>query len=62
MMGEGYHNNHHNHCNNPNFGVVRWHEIDITYKIMQFLNFIGIIEFKPYLKVKNQFKSTNFMT
>ena len=55
MMGEGYHNNHHKHCSNPNFGGVRWHEIDITFKIMQFLNFLKIIELKPYLKIKNNF-------
>lgn len=47
MMGEGYHNNHHKHSSNPNFGGVRWHEIDVTYKIMQFLNFVGIIHLKP---------------
>jgi stearoyl-CoA desaturase (delta-9 desaturase) len=34
MMGEGYHNNHHKHASNPNFGGVRWHEIDPTYFIM----------------------------
>ena len=47
MMGEGYHNNHHKHSSNPNFGGVRWHEIDVTYKIMQLLNFAGVIHLKP---------------
>ena len=46
-MGEGYHNNHHKHSSSPNFGGVRWHEIDVTYKIMQFLNLLGIIHLKP---------------
>ena len=39
-MGEGYHNNHHKHSSSPNFGGVRWHEIDVTYKIMQLLHFV----------------------
>jgi stearoyl-CoA desaturase (delta-9 desaturase) len=47
MMGEGYHNNHHKHSSRANFGGVRWHEIDVTYLIMRFLNFIDIIQLKP---------------
>ena len=51
MMGEGYHNNHHKHSTRANFGGVRWHEIDITYKIMQFLHLIGLIDLKPNVVV-----------
>jgi len=51
MMGEGYHNNHHKHASRANFGGVRWHELDVTYKIMQVLNYIGIIQIKPSLAV-----------
>ncbi|WP_271424475.1 acyl-CoA desaturase [Aequorivita sinensis] len=51
MMGEGYHNNHHKHASRANFGGVRWHEVDITYKIMQVLHAIGIIKIKPITQV-----------
>lgn len=47
MMGEGYHNNHHKHASRANFGGVRWHELDITYKIMQVLHVLRIIKLKP---------------
>ncbi|WKV13228.1 acyl-CoA desaturase [Marivirga harenae] len=46
MMGEAYHNNHHKRSGNPNFGGVRWHEIDPTYLIMKVLNKFGIIQMK----------------
>ncbi len=46
-MGEGYNNNHHKHSTRANFGGVRWHVIDVTYKIMQFLDLIGLIHLKP---------------
>lgn len=46
MMGEGYHNNHHKFSGRANFGGVKWHEIDITYLIMIFLNKIKVIEIK----------------
>jgi stearoyl-CoA desaturase (delta-9 desaturase) len=46
MMGEGYHNNHHKHASNANFGV-KWHEIDITYLIIRVLDFFGFIKLKP---------------
>lgn len=46
MMGEGYHNNHHKFGGRANFGGVKWHEIDITYQIMKFLNLIKVIEIK----------------
>ena len=55
MLGEGYNNNHHKHSSSPNFGGVRWHEIDITYKIMQLLNLLGIIQLKPsFLVLKRE--------
>ena len=46
MMGEAYHNNHHKHGSRPNFGGVRWHEIDPTYYIMKVLHKLGIIRLK----------------
>ena len=51
MMGEGYHNNHHKHASNANFGV-KWHEIDMTYLIIIVLDFFRIIKLKP-IKVKS---------
>jgi stearoyl-CoA desaturase (delta-9 desaturase) len=45
MMGEGYHNNHHKHASNANFGV-KWYEIDITFLIIKLLNAIGCIQLK----------------
>lgn len=47
MMGEGYHNNHHKFASRPNFGGVRWYEIDVTYIIMRILHRIGAIQMKP---------------
>ena len=44
MMGESYHNNHHKHGSRPNFGGIRWHEIDPTYQVIKLLNFLGVIE------------------
>lgn len=46
MMGEAYHNNHHKRSGNPNFGGVRWHEIDPTYIIIKILNRLNIIQLK----------------
>ena len=45
MMGEGYHNNHHKHASNANFGV-KWHEVDMTYVIIKLLNAVGVIQLK----------------
>jgi stearoyl-CoA desaturase (delta-9 desaturase) len=45
MMGEGYHNNHHKHVNRANFGV-KWYEIDMTYLVIRFLDFFGVIRLK----------------
>ena len=44
MMGESYHNNHHKYGSRPNFGGIRWHEIDPTYVVMRVLDKVGIIK------------------
>ena len=44
MMGEAYHNNHHKHPSNVNFGY-RWFEVDPTYPIILFLKWAGVIRF-----------------
>ncbi len=44
MMGESYHNNHHKYSSRPNFGGIRWHEIDPAYYIMLLLNKMKIIK------------------
>ena len=44
MMGESYHNNHHKYGSRPNFGSIRWHEIDPTYQVIKLLNKIGVIQ------------------
>ncbi|MBA3827989.1 MAG: acyl-CoA desaturase [Taibaiella sp.] len=43
MLGESYHNNHHKHPSNINFGK-RWHEIDPIYPIIRLLNWLRIIK------------------
>lgn len=45
MWGESYHNNHHKHGSNPNFGH-KWWEIDPMWPIILLLDKIGIIELK----------------
>lgn len=52
MMGESYHNNHHKHGSKPNFGGVRWHEIDPTYQIIKLFDKVGIIKMKNKKTVK----------
>ncbi len=47
MMGEAYHNNHHKFGGRPNFGGVRWHEIDVTFQIMRLLDKMGLIKLRP---------------
>lgn len=42
MMGEAYHNNHHKNPSATNFGF-RWYELDPTYAIIRFLNWLKII-------------------
>lgn len=51
MLGEAYHNNHHKHGGRPNFGGVRWHEIDPTYQVMKVLHALGWIRLKSFPKV-----------
>jgi stearoyl-CoA desaturase (delta-9 desaturase) len=46
MMGESYHNNHHKYGSRPNFGGIRWHEIDPTYQVIRLLDWIGVIDVK----------------
>jgi stearoyl-CoA desaturase (Delta-9 desaturase) len=46
MMGESYHNNHHAHGNRPNFGGVRWHEIDPVYPFILLFDKLHIIRLK----------------
>lgn len=50
MMGESYHNNHHKYGDRPNFGGIRWHEIDPTYQVIKVLNKVGIIKIKEKKK------------
>ncbi|MDP4263871.1 MAG: acyl-CoA desaturase [Bacteroidota bacterium] len=42
MMGEAYHNNHHKNPSGTNFGF-RWFELDPTYAIIRFFNWVKII-------------------
>lgn len=46
MMGESYHNNHHKYGNRPNFGGIRWHEIDPTYLIIKVFAKLKIVRLK----------------
>lgn len=43
MLGEAYHNNHHKHSTNPNFGK-RWFEIDPVFPVVRIFHFLGIIK------------------
>jgi len=45
MFGESYHNNHHKHGSDPNFGK-KWFEIDPAYILIRIMNAIGIIKLK----------------
>lgn len=42
MMGEGYHNNHHQHPSKPNFGS-KWFELDPAYPFIILMKWIGIV-------------------
>ncbi len=55
MMGESYHNNHHKNGGSPNFGGIRWHEIDPTYQIIKLFNFLGIIKVRKGKSVNADF-------
>jgi stearoyl-CoA desaturase (delta-9 desaturase) len=52
LMGEAYHNNHHKTPGATNFGK-RWYEVDPTYPIILFLNWIKVIRISPVNKVSN---------
>lgn len=52
MMGESYHNNHHKYGSRANFGGIRWHEIDPTFQVIRFLNWIGVIHVKKEVQMK----------
>ncbi len=41
-MGEGWHNNHHHHMNSANQGFFWW-EIDMSYMMLKFLSFFGVV-------------------
>jgi stearoyl-CoA desaturase (delta-9 desaturase) len=41
-LGEGWHNNHHHYPGSVNQGFYWW-EIDITYWVLKFLSWFGII-------------------
>ncbi len=56
MMGESYHNNHHKFGTRANFGGIRWHEIDPTYQVIRFLNWIGVIRLKSTSDVPERVK------
>lgn len=45
MWGESYHNNHHKHGSNPNFGY-RWFEIDPMWPVIRFLDWIGVVQLR----------------
>jgi len=45
MFGESYHNNHHKHASDANFGK-KWFEIDPAYIIIRIMNALGIIKLK----------------
>jgi len=46
MMGEAYHNDHHQRPSNANFGV-RWFEIDPIYYVILLFNKLHIVKLKP---------------
>ncbi|TGL48177.1 acyl-CoA desaturase [Leptospira kemamanensis] len=54
-MGEGWHNNHHYYCSSANQGFY-WYEIDMSYYILKFLSWFGIVWDlkKPPQKVLNE--------
>jgi stearoyl-CoA desaturase (delta-9 desaturase) len=45
-VGELFQNNHHKNPRSPNF-AARWFEIDPSYQIMRFMNWVRIIRFLP---------------
>ncbi|MEL6588590.1 MAG: acyl-CoA desaturase [Bacteroidota bacterium] len=55
-MGEAYHNNHHTHSGRANFGGFRWHELDLSWLIIQGLDKIGVLKLKRKAKEKPPMK------
>jgi len=53
MLGESYHNNHHAHQKNPNFGV-RFFEIDFTYPILRVLDWCGVLRLARQVPVESK--------
>ena len=53
MLGESYHNNHHKHPSDINFGK-RWHEIDPVYPIIRLLAWLGVVQLPNVKKVPVQ--------
>jgi stearoyl-CoA desaturase (delta-9 desaturase) len=45
-LGEAYHNNHHTHGSRPNFGGIRWHELDLAWLIIRGLDKVGVIKLR----------------
>ncbi len=43
MLGESYHNNHHSHASDPNFGK-KWYEIDPIYPVIKIFSWFGIVQ------------------
>jgi stearoyl-CoA desaturase (Delta-9 desaturase) len=52
MMGESYHNNHHKYGSRPNFGGIRWHEIDPTYQVIRLLDKLNVIQIAQRKEIK----------
>lgn len=51
-LGEGWHNNHHFYPHSAKMGFF-WYELDITYYILKFLSFFGIVrKLRPVPKEK----------
>jgi stearoyl-CoA desaturase (delta-9 desaturase) len=51
MLGESYHNDHHQHPSSINFGT-RWFEIDPVYHIIRLFSAVGIVKLKSTAKEK----------
>ena len=45
MLGERYHNNHHQYPSRANFGL-KWHEVDPVYPVIRFLDWVGVVKVK----------------
>jgi stearoyl-CoA desaturase (delta-9 desaturase) len=52
MMGESYHNNHHKYGSRPNFGGIRWHEIDPTFQVIRVLAMFRVIRITNHKEIK----------